>query len=145
MIRLIPDGRPVPRFADVVQSIPTSCGDKLGRGPVSGFGELEATIGRTVSVRFGVWMEPDYPAQAGGRITKIAWQMTGASLLGLQAVGPNGTILSPTWGPELRTGSNSSRPGDEWGSGFDFPTAGCWTITASRQDVSANVAVLVTA
>lgn len=124
------------------EAVPTSCGDKPGRDPASGFAEINATTSERslFALVFG-----DYPAKAGGQTTKIAWRMTGTGPLVLEAVGPNGESLRPAFGPEPHVSSNWSRPGDEWGSGFDFPTAGCWTITASRQDVSANIAVLVTA
>lgn len=64
--------------------------------------------------------------------TKIVWRMTGTGDLRIRATGPDDVTVTPTWGPELHTGSNWSRPGTEWGTGWIFPTAGCWTVQADR-------------
>jgi hypothetical protein len=76
--------------------------------------------------------------------TKIVWRMTGAGNLQLHASGPDNQQLAPRWGPEAHASSNWHRPGDEWGAGFIFPTAGCWTIHASRGPRTGTVDVLVT-
>jgi hypothetical protein len=67
-----------------------------------------------------------------GQQAKVVWRMTGSGGLSISATGPGGQVLTPTWGPESHTGSSWNRPGDEWGTGWDFPTAGCWTINAKR-------------
>lgn len=59
---------------------------------------------------------------------KIVWRMTGAG----DAVGDRGVTTRPTWGPEAHGGSSYHRPGDEWGTGWVFPSAGCWTVHATR-------------
>jgi hypothetical protein len=64
--------------------------------------------------------------------TKIVWRMTGAGELTMAATGPGGARTTPVWGPEAHGGSTWERPGDEWGTGWTFPAAGCWTITAKR-------------
>lgn len=84
----------------------------------------------------------DYPV-AKGRVTKIAWRMTGAGALILAAMGPAGQRISPVSGPEVHTSSSWSRPGGEWGSGFVFDAPGCWTITATRGTTVAHAMVLV--
>ncbi|MGW0436069.1 hypothetical protein ACWDV4_26420 [Micromonospora sp. NPDC003197] len=66
--------------------------------------------------------------------TKIVWRMTGTGDLRIRAVGPGDATVAPTWGPEGHTGSIWSRPGDEWGTGWVFPTAGCWTVQADRDN-----------
>jgi hypothetical protein len=43
------------------------------------------------------------------------------------------------WGPDLHTGSDYTRPGDEWGAGYRFSEPGCWTLRARRGVASANV------
>ncbi|WP_213452811.1 hypothetical protein [Rhizomonospora bruguierae] len=63
---------------------------------------------------------------------KVVWRMTGAGDLTMTATGPNGAVTGPAWGPESHGGSTWKRPGDEWGTGWTFPAAGCWTITARR-------------
>ncbi|GAB2924972.1 hypothetical protein GCM10027280_10270 [Micromonospora polyrhachis] len=66
--------------------------------------------------------------------TKIVWRMTGTGDLRIRATGPDDVTVTPMWGPELHTGSNWSRPGTEWGTGWIFPTAGCWTVQADRDN-----------
>lgn len=66
------------------------------------------------------------------REVKIVFRMTGSGDLSIRAVGPNGQQLNPEWGPEAHGGSNWQRPGEEWGTGWVFPAAGCWTVQASR-------------
>jgi hypothetical protein len=77
-----------------------------------------------------------------GTETKIVWRMTGAGKLEMRATGPGGNEITPAWGPEGHGGSNWPRPGDEWGAGWLFPTAGCWTVHASRADGSTAQLVL---
>jgi hypothetical protein len=53
------------------------------------------------------------------------------------AIGPDGKVVEPVWGPNVHGGSNWIRqPGREWGAGFVFPEPGCWRIrVGSRGDV----------
>jgi hypothetical protein len=71
-------------------------------------------------------------AQAGKDL-KIVWRMTGSGeQFSIQAKHEDGTTVSPIWGPEYHGGSSWHRPGEEWGTGFNFPKAGCWTLTVTR-------------
>jgi hypothetical protein len=70
---------------------------------------------------------------------KIVWRMTGSGPLQLSTVSPEGTAVALQWGPEAHGGSNYDRPGDEWGAGYLFPTAGCWRLHAQRTTGSADV------
>ncbi len=64
---------------------------------------------------------------------KIVWRITGTGMqLDAQAKHEDGTIIHPSWGPEYHGGSNWERPGEEWGTGFNFPKPGCWTLTITR-------------
>ncbi|MFE0172340.1 hypothetical protein ACFWZ2_08480 [Streptomyces sp. NPDC059002] len=67
-----------------------------------------------------------------GEEVKVALRMAGAGQLSLRATGPGAATLGPDWGPEPHGSSNWHRPGDEWGTGWTFPTPGCWTIHATR-------------
>ena len=63
---------------------------------------------------------------------KFAWRIasSGAGIdFHAQAHNENGKIILPIWGPEYHGGSSWQRPGIEWGTGFNFPEPGCWTIT----------------
>ncbi|RKR90201.1 hypothetical protein BDK92_4569 [Micromonospora pisi] len=76
------------------------------------------------------------------RDTKIVWRMTGTGDLTMRATGPAGAEVTPIWGPTGHSGSNWKRPGDEWGTGWHFPTPGCWTVHASRAGGDAAQLVL---
>jgi hypothetical protein len=73
----------------------------------------------------------------GGKLTagkevKVVWRMTGTGDLTITATSADGKVVKPVWGPEAHSGSSYQRPGDEWGTGWVFPTAGCWTVNATR-------------
>jgi hypothetical protein len=82
------------------------------------------------------------PVRSGTSV-KIVWRMTGAGALGLIAIGPVGQELLPDFGPELHNGSSWTRPGDEWGSSFTFPTPGCWDVRLTRTTVTGHVWMVI--
>ena len=90
--------------------------------------ELWALIGSTTGI----------PPRANSYV-KIVWRMTGSGTFSLVAAGPQGKQLQPGRGPEPHDGSNWNRPGDEWGSFFTFPTAGCWDLHASRNGAYGDI------
>jgi hypothetical protein len=73
---------------------------------------------------------------------KIVWRMTGDGDLQLAAVGPGGIHISPNW-TQYHGSSNWQRPGQEWGSGFTFPSNGCWDLHATRGTSSGDVWLVV--
>jgi hypothetical protein len=74
---------------------------------------------------------------------KIVWRMTGAGNFSLEAQHTDGTVTQPIWGPDAHSGSSWQRPGDEWGTGFHFPEAGCWRILVQRGVDTGEVDLLV--
>jgi hypothetical protein len=74
---------------------------------------------------------------------KIAWRMTGSGDFTMSAAGPRGAAAKPSWGPEAHGGSSFERPGQEWGTGWVFPTAGCWTVNATRTQGTAQLVIRV--
>ena len=72
---------------------------------------------------------------------KIVWRVTGEGKFTTEAVGPEGVIIEPDWGPDIHGGSNWQRPGDEWGTGWTFPEVGCWTLVVHRGDSEAVMSV----
>ncbi|SDJ57119.1 hypothetical protein [Nonomuraea jiangxiensis] len=74
-----------------------------------------------------------------GEQTKIVWRMTGEGPVRVEATLPDGTAAKLLWGPEEHEGSTWRRPGDEWGTGFVFPRAGCWKIQLTRTRGSGHV------
>src|SRR5581483_8086213 len=63
--------------------------------------------------------------------TKIAWRVGGRGPLAITAADSRSTI-EPSEGPQPHGDSSWHRPGDEYGTVFRFPHAGCWTVTATR-------------
>jgi hypothetical protein len=74
---------------------------------------------------------------------KIVWRMTGSGEFSLLALGSQGQQVRPTQGPEAQGSNWTDHPGDEWGSVFIFPEAGCWDVHATRADASGDVLLVV--
>ncbi len=77
-----------------------------------------------------------------GQDEKIVWRITSTGTgkpFDVQARHVDGTIIRPIWGPEFHGGSNWDRPGDEWGTGFNFPEPGCWTLTVTSGATSGEI------
>jgi hypothetical protein len=70
---------------------------------------------------------------------KIVWRMTGTGPLSVTFRAPDGERHRLTFGPEQHGASSWDRPGDEWGTGFKFTSAGCWHIHLARTDASGDV------
>jgi hypothetical protein len=95
---------------------------------------------RGISRRGTLWALLFYPPPAKAGVTeKIVLRMTGKGPIHLVGIGPDGQRITPTWGPEAHMGSSWTRPGAEWGTGWRFPTAGCWHLHARRMHASGNV------
>lgn len=70
---------------------------------------------------------------------KIVLRQTGRGALKIVGIGPDHQVIHPSWGPEYHSGSNWNRPGSEWGTGWIFPTSGCWHLHGQRRHASGNV------
>jgi hypothetical protein len=86
---------------------------------------------------------PTEPLLTAGKELKVAWRMTGSGDFSISATGPDGTVVKSIWGPEQHSGSTWDRPGDEWGTGWVFPTAGCWTLNATRTSGAGSLVLRV--
>lgn len=74
---------------------------------------------------------------------KIVWRITGeCDQFHAQAQSEDGILLTPIWA-EYHGGSNWQRPGQEWGTGFNFPEPGCWKITVTRGETTGEIALEV--
>lgn len=58
-------------------------------------------------------------------------------------MGPGRAHLEPVWGPEEHMGSNWNRAGSEWGTGFRFPSPGCWQVVVTTDSGVETAAVRV--
>lgn len=93
-----------------------------------GFSEIQGTMHSDGEV----WALLFFDRARVNQELKIVWRVTGTGEeLTVQARHPDGTEISPVWGPEMHGESNWERPGFEWGTGFDFPEPGCWTLTST--------------
>ena len=93
-----------------------------------GFPEIQATVKSTGEV----WALLFFDQAQAGQDAKIVWRITGTGgPFQVKAQHADGTLAQPIWGPEYHGGSSWERPGDEWGTGFNFPKPGCWTLTAT--------------
>lgn len=84
------------------------------------------------------------PAGAAVRIpvdeeVKIVWRSNGEGSFTIDAHGPDGVVVDPTWGPDPHGSSNWERPGEEWGTGWILPSTGCWTFEISRGETTAHL------
>ena len=76
--------------------------------------------------------------------TKIVWRIGGRGLFNIAAKTTDGTTSRLTFGPTFHDSSSWIIPNtDEWGTGFIFPTPGCWRVHASRADTAGDVYFLV--
>jgi len=65
---------------------------------------------------------------------KIVWRITSTGVgpsFQVEAKDETGKTASPVWGPDFHESSTWNRPGIEYGTGFNFPEPGCWTITVT--------------
>jgi hypothetical protein len=85
------------------------------------------------------------PVLTAGKEIKVVWRMSGSGDFSVSATGPDGTVVKPVWGPERHSGSTWNRPGEEWGTGWVFPAAGCWTVSAERTSGSAYLVLRLAA
>lgn len=70
---------------------------------------------------------------------KIVWRSTGEGVFAIEANGPGTETIDAVWGPDHHDSSNWDRPGDEWGTGWIFPTIGCWSFDVSHGDQAAQM------
>ena len=104
-----------------------------------GFGEIQGDMqseGELWALLFfnNAWANADQ---------KIVWRITGEDgTFEVQAQSESGTVIQPIW-LEYHEGSNWERPGEEWGTGFNFPEPGCWRITVTYGETSGTISLKV--
>ena len=123
------------------QSAVESCGSARVTASNAGFPEVRGVTTRGVKLWALLFYHP--PATSDSDV-KIVIKMTGSGAFHIRAVGPAWTIVKHTW-IEPHTGSNWNHPGDEWGTGWRFPSAGCWRLHATRRQASGDISLQVVA
>lgn len=86
-------------------------------------------IGTNVSVGAMIESKTGLPILAKHDV-KIIWDMVGTGPFYVFGLGPRGIRLLPLQGPLVHVAANGT--GDEWGTLFNFPVAGCWDLHAMR-------------
>ncbi|HLZ63373.1 MAG TPA: hypothetical protein VKR06_41090 [Ktedonosporobacter sp.] len=78
-----------------------------------------------------------------GQEIKIVWRMTGSGDFQIVARHAGNIQVKPIWGPDAHGGSSWNRPGSEWGTGFNFPSPGCWDLHTTRGAASGDLWIMV--
>ena len=125
---------PIPDRAGATSAPPTPvatqpvCQPSLAQPSKNGFPEIQATMKSAGEI----WALLFFDQAQANKDEKIVWRITGTGKkFDIYAQHEAGTIIHPIWGPEFHGSSNWERPGDEWGTGFNFPEPGCWTVTVT--------------
>ena len=125
---------PTPNRLGVTPAQPTPiatqpvCQPSLAQPSKNGFPEIQGTMKSEGEIWALLFFDKAYAKQE----MKIVWRIKGTGKqFDIKAQHEDGTIIHPIWGPEYHGSSNWERPGDEWGTGFNFPEPGCWTLTVT--------------
>ncbi len=98
---------------------------------------------RGSSLRFGTRPRHPYRLYPVNEEVKIVWRSTGAGSFSIEADGPSSESIDPVWGSDPHDSSRWDRPGKEWGTGWLFPSVGCWTFDVSHGDLAAQMGAAV--
>ena len=74
-----------------------------------------------------------------GKDVKVVWRMTGAGEFVFRVLDADGRTIPLIWGPERHGSSSWNHPGDEVGTGFNFPRPGCWDVHVAKSTVDADL------
>jgi hypothetical protein len=109
--------------------------DEASGYPEIEFPASEGTLWALLFARDGVFH--------AGTQARIVWKMTdGRGDIRLTAIHESGLQVGPVYGPISRqTRSQWNHVGQEWGSAFIFPEAGCWRILVSRWLIDTDLPV----
>jgi hypothetical protein len=72
----------------------------------------------------------------------LVLRVAGTGDFSVVAVGPDGSRHEPTEVQE-HYASNFERPGDEWGTWWNFDRAGCWRIVVDRGELKGVITLAV--
>jgi hypothetical protein len=77
---------------------------------------------------------------------KTVWRLDGPNTFGTPTfalIGPAGQTGRLNWGPAYHNSSSWNRPGQEFGTGLVFPSAGCWDVHVTLGQLTGDVYVEV--
>lgn len=102
----------------------------------SGFPEIQGTMDSDGEL----WALLFFDTAHANEDLKIVWRITGTgSAFAAEAQLEDGTSIAPIWGPALHGSSTWDHPGKEWGTGFNFPEPGCWTLHAALGETKGQI------
>ena len=101
--------------------------------------EVQGTASSGTQI-WGLILGP-FPLRAGTR-TKVIIRITGTGDAVIYADGPSGAQIRSD-GQQAHAGSSWDRPGDEWATGFTFPSAGCWNMRVVRSTGRGSIPLTV--
>ena len=84
-----------------------------------------------------------FPPLRAGTQMKVIVRITGMGDAVFYADGPSGAQIRPDFPPQAHGGSSWDRPGDEWGTEFTFPSAGCWNMRVVRSTGRGSIPLTV--
>ena len=84
-----------------------------------------------------------FPPLRAGTQAKVIIRITGVGDAVFYADGPSGAQIRPDFAPQAHGGSSWDRPGDEWGTEFTFPSAGCWNLRVVRSTGRGSIPLTV--
>jgi hypothetical protein len=134
----VPDRPESTPAAATPSATPPACQPSQTQPSKNDFPEIQGTMKSDGEL----WALLFFDQAHAGQDEKIVWRMTSTGTgkpFDVQARHVDGTIIRPIWGPEFHGGSNWDRPGDEWGTGFNFPEPGCWTLTVTSGATSGEI------
>jgi hypothetical protein len=138
-----PSHRPPPSDSGVPTAVgKPGCDPSSEVGKNGGVPEIHGA-GRTIQMWGLVMAAKPFAALHVREDVKIVWRITGHGPLHLSSIDPDGRTHQLQWGPDLHSGSNYARPGQEWGAGYRFGEPGCWTLRAVRAHATADAWVRV--
>jgi hypothetical protein len=130
-----PDRRAVTPAQPTPLATPPACQPSLAQPSKTGFPEIQGTMKSAGEL----WALLFFDKARANKEAKIVWRITGTGQFDIFAQHEDGTIIHPIWGPEFHGSSNWERPGDEWGTGFNFPKPGCWTLTVTLGETTGEI------
>lgn len=120
---------------------PAGCQPSKIQTSPNGFREIQGDM----SSEGELWALLFFETAHANEEVKIVWRITGeGDGFEAQAQSEQGAILQPIW-KQYHEGSNWQRPGQEWGTGFNFPEPGCWTITVTHGETTGTISLDVSA
>jgi hypothetical protein len=138
-----PIGSPTPTATASTPTQPLGGANCRPSSPIApsalGFPETPATITQGSGAIWALLMPVHGMPIRAQEDVKIIWKLTGSGTFQVVTRGPNGQHAVILFGPDFHSGTNWNRPGEEWGTGFRFPVAGCWDLHASRETLAGDV------